>query len=212
MQFPEGDTLGVVFSFLTTFQLLQKRMFIVCKEWKRVMCNLPHAWGDTLYLCSMHVPADWTRFAWNRITGLNMPRTTTNQGLLGLSVMPLKDLCLDHCRRITDIGLTYLSTLSITELSLKYTDVTDIGLRQLKRSQKMFGNKTKQNRRAYLSEQIPNACMNTFRAHSERMHENIPNAFRTHSERIPSIRSEDVRKTFVRRSEDVPKTEDASEK
>ena len=128
MQFPEGDTLGVVFSFLMTLQLLQKRMFIVCKEWKRVMYNLPHAWGDTLYLGSMHVPANWTTFAWNRITGLNMPRTTTNQGLLGLSVMPLKDLCLDHCRRITNIGLTYLSTLSITELYLKYTDITDVGL------------------------------------------------------------------------------------
>lgn len=41
MQFPEGDTLGVVFSFLTAFQLLGGSLFRVCKEWNRVLCQLP---------------------------------------------------------------------------------------------------------------------------------------------------------------------------
>ena len=62
--FPEGDTLGVVFSFLSTFQLLRGAVFTVCKEWNRVLCELPHAWGDHLVLRGFHC----SKFAWHRIT------------------------------------------------------------------------------------------------------------------------------------------------
>ena len=63
--FPEGDTLGVVFSFLTAYELLRGSLFIVCKEWHRVLCSLPHAWGDTLDLSWPIGQVPRTLFAWN---------------------------------------------------------------------------------------------------------------------------------------------------
>ena len=65
--FPEGDTLGVVFSFLSAYELLRGSLFIVCKEWNRVLCGLPHAWGDTLSLCWPCHPIPHTLFAWHRV-------------------------------------------------------------------------------------------------------------------------------------------------
>jgi len=67
MQFPEGDTLGVVFSFLASYKLLQGAFFAVCKEWHRVLCELPHAWGDQLDLSfTRYIPH--SKFAWHRVT------------------------------------------------------------------------------------------------------------------------------------------------
>ena len=68
--FPQGDALGVVLSFLSARELVQGSLFRVSKEWRRVLCTLPHAWGLSLDL-------NWTRgsipswskctFAWHRI-------------------------------------------------------------------------------------------------------------------------------------------------
>ena len=72
--FPKGDTLGVVFSFFSAFQLLRRSLFAVSKVWNRVHCELPHAWGKKLDLywanhCIFH-----SRFAWSRVTQLEMSR------------------------------------------------------------------------------------------------------------------------------------------
>lgn len=69
--FPCGDTLGVVFSFLSARELLQGEFYLVCKEWKRVLTTAAHAWGPSLDL-------SWTRghsldklpvrtYAWHRV-------------------------------------------------------------------------------------------------------------------------------------------------
>ena len=67
---PEGDALGVVFSFLSAGELVRGGLFRVSKEWWRVLSTLPHSWGLSLDL-------RWTRgcipdlskcrFAWHRI-------------------------------------------------------------------------------------------------------------------------------------------------
>lgn len=45
----EGDTLGVVFSFLKASELIQGSLFVVCKEWNRVLCELPPH-GTTMWI------------------------------------------------------------------------------------------------------------------------------------------------------------------
>ena len=63
-----GDTLGVVFSFLSAYELLQGSLFLVCKEWYQVLCELPHAWSHKLDLVWIMEDFPRSRFAWHRIT------------------------------------------------------------------------------------------------------------------------------------------------
>ena len=48
--FPEGDTLSVIFSFLTTWEILRGQFYLVNKEWQYVLLNWPNAWGSALML------------------------------------------------------------------------------------------------------------------------------------------------------------------
>jgi hypothetical protein len=69
--FPCGDTLGVVFSFLSAQELLQGGFYLVCKEWKRVLTTAAHAWGQSLDLswarnCSLDTLPVRT-YAWHRV-------------------------------------------------------------------------------------------------------------------------------------------------
>lgn len=66
----QSDTLGVVFSFLNTQELIEGCL-LVCKEWHQVLCELPHAWGHKLHIRLSHdIPH--SKFAWHRITELNL--------------------------------------------------------------------------------------------------------------------------------------------
>ena len=68
--FPHGDALGVVLSFLSARELLYGGLFRVNKEWWRVLCTLPHAWGLSLDLSrSRGSLPSWSKcmFAWHRI-------------------------------------------------------------------------------------------------------------------------------------------------
>jgi len=73
--FPMGDTLGVVFSYLQTIDLI-RHCFVVNHEWKNVLETLPHAWGYTLYFTfitrafsAKYFPS-YVRFAWNHVKRL----------------------------------------------------------------------------------------------------------------------------------------------
>ena len=68
-QFPQGDTLGVVFSFLSARELLRGQIFHVSKEWRRALRELSHAWGNSLDLrWAARLPALPSIFAWHRIS------------------------------------------------------------------------------------------------------------------------------------------------
>ena len=68
--FPEGDTLGVVLSFLDPCDILRRGLYRVSREWMRVLCQLPHAWHPVLNMYHVH---KWTRlpdktaFAWHNV-------------------------------------------------------------------------------------------------------------------------------------------------
>ena len=67
----EGDVLGIVFSFLSAGELVCDRLFLVSKEWRRVLCTLPHSWGLSLDLswsrCGGGIPnLSQCTFAWHR--------------------------------------------------------------------------------------------------------------------------------------------------
>jgi len=131
MLFPQGDTLGVVFSFLSTFNLLHGALFIVCKEWNRVLCELPHAWGETLNLTWMDCDIPHSRFAWHRIEELNLSccEKVTDASLARISSLSLQHLSLDFCDQITDVGLASLSSLPLQHLNLCHCwRITDAGL------------------------------------------------------------------------------------
>ena len=70
--FPTGDTLGVVFSFLSTLELLQTCV-LVNREWLDVLRKLPHAWGPELNLRrrgdNLMLPGN---FAWYRVQSLKI--------------------------------------------------------------------------------------------------------------------------------------------
>ena len=66
--FPQGDTLGVVLSFLSARELVQGGLFRVSQEWRRVLCTLPHAWGLSLDLgWTRGRITSWSTFAWHLI-------------------------------------------------------------------------------------------------------------------------------------------------
>ena len=158
-RFPEGDTLGVVFSFLTSHQLLRGALFIVSKEWNRVLCELPHAWGEQLQLYWLNHSILHSRFAWSRVTHLTTTRwcffndvehirsmpllryidfsfcEVTNINLVHISTLSrLQHLDLAGCSKISDDGLAHISSLPLQHLKLcdcKF--VTDVGLAHLKR-------------------------------------------------------------------------------
>ena len=158
MSFPEGDTLGVVLSFLTSCQLLRGSLFSVSKEWNRVLCELPHAWGEKLKLYWANNHNFRSRFAWSHITHLEMTRCCERE-LENISSMPLlrridlshcevtdmnlahfsslsqlQDLDLTDCHKITDDGLAHLSSLPLQHLGLcNCKFATDVGLAHLKR-------------------------------------------------------------------------------
>ena len=68
VMFPQGDTLGVVLSFLSARELVQGGLFRVSQEWRRVLCTLPHAWGLSLDLgWTRGRITSWCTFAWHRI-------------------------------------------------------------------------------------------------------------------------------------------------
>jgi hypothetical protein len=68
LPFPDGDTLGVVFSFLSAYDLLRGGLFRVCKAWYRILCELPHAWGNELDLRWPRGRVTHTSsFAWNHV-------------------------------------------------------------------------------------------------------------------------------------------------
>jgi len=71
-EFPAGDALGVILSFLSTLDVLGGRLPLVCKEWWHVLCERPHAWPPVLDMWSMHKEDGnlyaYTKYAWNRIT------------------------------------------------------------------------------------------------------------------------------------------------
>ena len=73
--FPQGDALGVVLSFLSARELLRGRLCLVSKEWWRVLCTLPHAWGLSLDLSwSRSIPnLSLVVFAWHRVRVSQQP-------------------------------------------------------------------------------------------------------------------------------------------
>ena len=67
--FPEGDTLGVVFNFLSARELLRGQLCQVSKEWRRVLREVPHAWGISLDLSwATRFPTPPFTFAWHRVS------------------------------------------------------------------------------------------------------------------------------------------------
>jgi hypothetical protein len=75
-EFPEGDTLGVVLSFLPSVDILRRGLFRVSKEWMRVLCRLPHAWCPVFEFHSHYdsMPGI-TKFAWRNATVRPLLRT-----------------------------------------------------------------------------------------------------------------------------------------
>jgi len=129
MQFPGGDTLGVVFSFLSTLQLLQRRMFIVCKDWNYVLCKLPHAWGGVLNLSwAKTEPTSYSTFAWSCIHKLVLGRATTDTWLSHIICLPLRSLDLKQGHHVTDAGLVYLKSLPLQYFRLSHSSITNAGL------------------------------------------------------------------------------------
>jgi hypothetical protein len=69
LAFPHGDTLGIVLGFMSAREILQGKLFVVAKEWIRVLRTLPHAWGAKLDLrWATSVTFSGTYYAWNRVT------------------------------------------------------------------------------------------------------------------------------------------------
>lgn len=117
--FPVGDTLGVVFSFLKSSQLLGESLF-VCKEWNRVLCDLPHAWGETLRLFRTR-NHNFRSKAWSRITHLQMMHCCFERTFENISSMPrLRHIDLFHCDA-RDMNLAHFSSLS----QLQYLNLTN---------------------------------------------------------------------------------------
>jgi len=139
--------LGVIFSFLSARELLHKSLFIVCKEWNRVLCELPHAWNSELDLrWPMHDIPLWSTFAWSRIKvvkcfeylvvqmsfkesdkhqlgqlqGLTGSNFSTLTALSGLSITPEFRMFVTSGfnYRLIDADLSLLSMLHLTELNL----------------------------------------------------------------------------------------------
>ena len=64
--FPSDDTLGVVLSFLNTYTVIRSGLYLVSKEWNRILHQLPHSWCPVVDLFYWNVPAD--AFAWRGAT------------------------------------------------------------------------------------------------------------------------------------------------
>jgi len=148
--FPTGDTLGVVFSFLPTLELLQTCV-LVNREWLDVLRKLPHAWGPELNLRRWRnysmLPGN---FAWSRVQSL---RTIQLSPYLIKSLPQLRRLQMQHsvihfdmsclrslsslthlvvgCR-MTDAQLAHISGLPLEHLNVRGSfDITDAGLKLL---------------------------------------------------------------------------------
>ena len=155
LRFPEGDTLGVIFSFLSACDLLLRGgFFIVCKEWYRVLCKLSHAWGDELDLAwvDSHIPRTFP-FAWHRVQRLHIRGIHCCIVLPYFSMVPLRHLRIDGvftridlsamsslqsldlrmCCNISDDNLALFAMLPVRKLILtRWFELTDDGLIHLK--------------------------------------------------------------------------------
>jgi hypothetical protein len=146
--FPTGDTLGVVFSFLPTLELLQTCV-LVNREWLDVLRKLPHAWGLELNFRrrGFTLPGN---FAWSRVQSLRtnqlspylinalpqLRRLQMQHNLIHFDISCLRSLSsLTHlvvgCR-MTDAQLAHISGLPLEHLNLRGSfDITDAGLELL---------------------------------------------------------------------------------
>jgi len=74
-EFPSGDVLGVILSYVGASCILKHKLYSVCREWMWVLCNLPHAWGSIIDLrdVSEYLTLDVElakRFSWHYVKEL----------------------------------------------------------------------------------------------------------------------------------------------
>ena len=144
-----GDTLGVILSFLAPSEILGRYLFTVSKEWFDVLCHRPHSWTHHLDLACFNT-AGSPNFAWKhvtslsirldlltpsftqcftRLTYLDLSSTDCSQGLRHLSSLSLGHLNLDGVWKTTDEELLYLSHMPLRALILSGCEqITDVGL------------------------------------------------------------------------------------
>ena len=127
MPFPHGDTLGIMLSFLSTFEILHGQLYLVSQDWMFVLKTLAHSWGNTLDL-------SWTKFkhtipfyAWKHITEvwLPIPEHLDSHELVYfkcMSLMSIRKLELRFCSNTS--ALQHSSSMK-----LEYLDLTGYSCR-----------------------------------------------------------------------------------
>ena len=133
--FPSGDTLGNVFSFLSTTQLITQ-MSLVCKDWKAVLQACPHAWGKTLDFRDVPYLIDFSyAIAWRRIVRLEYNSCWPDWVLCILSAFldSLMEINFNSNKNITGRCLRYLQELPIVYLDFsECTQLSDRSIAALK--------------------------------------------------------------------------------
>jgi len=145
--FPDGDTLGVILSFLTAFDILQAGVCRVNKGFNHVLKTLAHSWGTILDLSFVgRLPnMPHPTYAWHRVQKLHIiPRDRyvrsrgdfaywpmdldLNPSLACMTTLPLRHVNLSYCHHLTNNNLAQLASLNLESLNLHRCDnVTNAG-------------------------------------------------------------------------------------
>ena len=132
VSFPDGDTLSVIFSFLSTLEILRGELYLVNKGWRHVLLNWPNAWGRSLCLarfgpslekCSQYLNV------WRQIKDVNLHGADAQGGRLRfLSSLNIEKLVLAYCWAVTNSCLEMVRMLPLQHLDLTGCElVTDAG-------------------------------------------------------------------------------------
>lgn len=148
--FPDGDALGVILSFLPALEVLKNGLYLVNKEFHRVLTELSHAWGPDMHLRTRHDLIGLSAFAWGRVKSLVCTSTcpsfsnmvnllqadlsfgrVVNLAHFGSRALScLRVLDLTRCANMDDTQLAHLMPhcRALEHLTLTGCDVTDFGL------------------------------------------------------------------------------------
>lgn len=124
MPFPHEDTLGIVFSFLSTFEILHGQLYLVSLDWMFVLKTLAHCWGHTLDLSWTKCECTLPFYAWSHITEVWLP---TNECLDSHELVYFQCMSLMSIRKLE---LRFTRTLQqIPFMKLEYLDLTGYSCR-----------------------------------------------------------------------------------
>ena len=130
MQFPQNDTLAVIFSFLSIANIKEIKPYLVCKEWQNVLYTLTHAWPIKFNLKNMRRYAlKPTLFNWTGIKSLSLPMMLDIDNTFSIRFPRLESLEVS-ASNITSESMSYLPK-TLTKLLLNSCYIRDNALKFL---------------------------------------------------------------------------------